>query len=788
MSRVFKPNDPQLSEQWHLINTGKAGSVGNDANVLPAWQSVTGKGVVIGVVDDGVLGNHSDLKDRYRKDLSFDFDNNDPDPTPQLSPGDYGVTEELISQISDIIKALKEGSASEGVLQPLLDRVAEELEYGGLPETLTAVLGEMSTAVKASLKPDQAITALEGFQKQLQELPTPPQIYASHGTAVAGVAAATGNNGIGVTGVAPGASLAGIKWTGQLLDVKEDGPNYDELVDQREAQALSHQNQEIAIYNNSWGPQDDGRTLEGPGIKTLAAIEESVRKGRGGLGNIYVWAAGNGGEANDNVNYDGYANSRYTIAVGAIGADGVQTSYSEPGAALFVTAYSANNEVGITTTAPGAVGDKPNSASQYTDGFGGTSSSAPLVSGVVALMLEANPNLTWRDVQHILAKTAVKNDANDADWTLNGAGYHVNHKYGFGAVDAAAAVNLAKTWKTVLPETSATSEDIQVNSFVPDNRALGLTSLVTIGQNLNLESVEVVFDALHAYRGDLEVTLTSPDGSQSILAEKHNDDGNDYAKWTFSSVRHWGESSLGDWLLRVADKTGQGIGGLWNSWKLNLYGTENKALPNLKALVGNDEANVLHGSGRDELIQGLSGNDRLHGRGGNDQIQGGVGDDRLLGEDGRDKLWGGDGQDQLLGGDGVDYLYGQQGVDDLQGGAGNDVLVGGSGQDSLTGGAGSDRFVYESAQDGDDTITDFNAAEDLIDLHKIWRGVASKYALGDKASLSDIYDRFISVSSVSDNAVQVGIKSPPAEGETPTYLATLQGVSTNDLSVSNFIF
>ena len=784
MSDVFKPNDPQLSEQWHLINTGKVGSVGNDANVLPAWQSVTGKGVVIGVVDDGLLAAHPDLKDRYRPDLSFDFDNNDPDPTPDTGPADYGVTEQLLSDISDQIKALNEGAPAADVLQPLVETIAWELELGGLPENLTAVLEEMSKAVTPSLEPEQAITTLEGFQKQIQALPPPDQLYQFHGTSVAGVAAATGNNGVGVTGAAPEASLAGIKWKNSISGVEPDDPKYAELLDLQEAKALSYKNQEIDIYNNSWGPPDDGRTLEAPGVKTLAAIEESVQKGREGLGNIYVWAAGNGLEDNDNANYDGYANSRYTIAVGAIGADGVQSYYSEPGAPILVTAYSNDDTVGVTTTSTGKVGGDHN---QYTNDFGGTSSAAPLVSGVVALMLEANPNLTWRDVQHVLATTAVQNDAKDADWTLNGAGYHVNHKYGFGAVDAAAAVSAAKAWKTVLPEMSATSGDIQVNSFVPDNRALGLTSLIHFGQNLKLESVEVVFDAKHEYRGDLQVTLNSPDGAQSILAEKRDDSGNDYSKWTFSSVRHWGESSLGDWLLQVADKTGQGISGLWNAWKLNVYGTQYDQAPSLKALVGDDQANVLQGGERDELIQGMAGNDRLFGHAGNDQMYGGMGDDLLRGGQGRDKLRGGEGDDKLWGGAHVDTLYGGQGSDRLRGGKGNDVLVGGDGQDLLTGGSGSDRFVYESVQDGGDTITDFKGTEDLIDLHKIWRGVASEFTQGVSMSFSDIYDQFVTLSSVSDQAVKVGVNTAEFGGESAN-LATLQGVTINNLSVSNFIF
>ena len=789
MSNVFKPNDPNLQNQWHLINTGKFGSVGNDANVLPAWQSVTGKGVVIGVVDDGLLGSHPDLKDRYRPDLSFDFVTNNSDPTPEIYREDYGITEDFLAYIPEGIQMLQQGSSLEELTHLFLDEIDQTLEdFPDLPERLTTVLTEMATALEDSPTPDQAISALESFQQQLQALPPPKRLYQSHGTSVAGVAAATGNNGMGVTGVAPEASLAGLKiLLGEVpaeLNINPDDPSFPEWEDQQQAKALSYKNQEIDIYNNSWGPADP---LEGPGPKALAALKESVLKGRGGLGNIYVWGAGNGLEDNDNVNYDGYANSRYTIAVGAIGADGVQAPYSEPGAAMLVTAYSDNNAVGITTTAAGFVGDKPNSSSQYTNQFGGTSSAAPLVSGVVALMLEANPNLTWRDVQHILATTAVKNDAQDSDWTINGAGYHVNHKYGFGTVDATAAVKAAKAWQTVASERSATSGEVEINSFVPDNRALGLTSLIHIGQNLALESVEVVFDAQHEYRGDLQVTLTSPDGTQSILAEKHRDDGDHYSKWTFSSVRHWGESSLGDWLLQVADKTGQGMSGLWNSWKLNVYGTKYDTVPSLKALVGDEASNVIRGGGRDELIQGQAGDDRLFGDAGNDQMHGGVGNDRLRGGQGRDQLWGGEGYDYLLGGDDVDRLYGGAGDDDLRGGHGNDVLTGGLGQDALTGGAGSDRFVYTSVEEGGDEILDFNAAKDQIDVHKIWRGVASEFTEGLSLSFSDIFDEFVRLTSAGANAVRVGV-NVGEDDEQSTYLATLQGVSTNELSVSNFIF
>lgn len=518
----FSPNDPLLANQWHLNNTGQAGSSGNDVNVLPAWQSATGEGVVIGIVDDGLQYTHPDLHPNYRPDLSFDFDDNDNDPSPE--------TIEI-----------------------------DEL----LPEDVALLPPEL-VANKSFLLP--------------------------HGTSVAGVAAAAGNNGEGVTGVAPNASIAGLKLSSPILE----GQNPEAEADEQIAKALSYKNQEIDIYNNSWGSDGTG-TLEGMGPLTLAAIENGVTKGRGGLGNIYVWAAGNGLKGDDNVSYAGFTNSRYTIAISAIDANGKQAAYSEPGAPILVTTYSnasfTDAQTGITTTdlqgndlSTGGYsalegllgGNNLDKKGNYTSIFGGTSSASPLASGVIALMLEANPNLSWRDVQHILVETATQNDPSDSDWTKNGAGRLVNHKYGFGAIDASAAVDAANIWNPVAPEVSTTAK-INVGTEIPDNDAQGLSSALTIDEALEVESVELSLDAEHSFRGDLEVTLTSPDGTESVLAEQRNDAYDNYNNWTFTSVRHWGESSLGDWTVTVADKEGNDITGVWNSAQLKIYGTEDSA-------------------------------------------------------------------------------------------------------------------------------------------------------------------------------------------------------------------
>ena len=389
-----------------------------------------------------------------------------------------------------------------------------------------------------------------------------PAGWDAHGTAAAGVAAATGNNSIGVSGAAPDASLAGL----MLIACGNS--------DSDEANALSHLNDDIDIYSNSWGPSDNGQTLSGPGPLMIAAFEDDAYNGRNGLGNVITWAAGNGLSNDDNSNLDGYANSRFTISVTAVNHDGDQTYYGEPGANVLISAPSDGSNVGITTT--DNAGNNGYTTADYTSNFGGTSSATPLVSGVVALMMEANSNLTWRDVQQILVESARKNDPNDVGWKTNGAGLEFNHKYGFGVVDAGHAVDLATNWETLDPEVNLTSGTITVSQTVPDNDPNNpVVSSYAVSESIRVESVDVIFDADHTYRSDLDVTLISPDGTESELVNyfANRDNGNDYNEWQFNSVQHWGEISKGTWTLEVYDDGNQDEG-IWNHWELVIHGTE----------------------------------------------------------------------------------------------------------------------------------------------------------------------------------------------------------------------
>ena len=170
----------------------------------------------------------------------------------------------------------------------------------------------------------------------------------------------------------------------------------------------------------------------------LQAMVKGVTEGRSGKGIIFVFAAGNEYDSGDDVNFYGNLNSRYTISVGAVSRYGVHASYSTGGAPLFVSAPSGGTESYTNNVVALAGGG-------CTGGDYGTSTAAPVVSGVVALILQTNTELTWRDVQGVLAATSRKVQPDSPSWSTNAAGFHHSYLYGFGLVDANAAVNAAKT-------------------------------------------------------------------------------------------------------------------------------------------------------------------------------------------------------------------------------------------------------------------------------------------------------------------------------------------------------
>jgi subtilisin-like proprotein convertase family protein len=399
--------------------------------------------------------------------------------------------------------------------------------------------------------------------------PNPVLAEDGHGTSCAGIAAARGNNNAGVCGAAFEAKVAGLRLIG--------GPTTDAT----DASAFLTNNQAIHIKSSSWGPPNDGADLYGIGPLAEAALAQGAKTGRGGRGTIYVFAVGNGLVEGDNANYNTYAQSIYTIAVGAVTDQGLPTDYSTPGACLTVSAPSGgfNRPAIATTDLTGSSGyNTPQTPSDfasksYTRIFNGTSASTPLVSGIVALLLQANPNLGWRDVKEILLRTATRNAPADSDWSVNAAGFQFNHKFGAGLINAQAAVTAAVSWTNLAP---ATNQSVAVNGVgldIPDARSTGVNvPFAFTNDPLRVEHVRLTVDLVHPRRGDIAISVTAPSGMKSRFTERHNDINQNFYSWPLTSVRHWGENSAGTWTVNFADlQTGQT--GQLISARLELIGT-----------------------------------------------------------------------------------------------------------------------------------------------------------------------------------------------------------------------
>ena len=386
--------------------------------------------------------------------------------------------------------------------------------------------------------------------------------FEDHGTAVAGLIAAK-DNSLGMRGVAPDAKIYGYNYLVEQTDANE-------------ADAMSRNAATTAISNNSWGPGDSGQPEPATELWE-AAVEDGVTNGYGGKGVFYAWAAGNGGDDDDYSTLDEYSNFYAVTAVCAVGHDDKRSEYSEAGANLWVCGPSSSGRVGqprIATTDNGH---------RYRGSFGGTSAATPIVSGVVALIREANTALTWRDVKLILAASARKNDPDNTGWE-EGAfkygsttdRYNFNHEYGFGMVDAKAAVDLAPGWTNVRDFREITSESSVINLPIPDLPSVGTPTTVSSSLTIDpfvefVEFVEVNTHFNHRYFRDLTVELVSPSGAVSTLSTSVPVRGALTTAFRFGSARHLGEDAAGEWTLRIKDAQRGSTGNL-RSWGLTIYG------------------------------------------------------------------------------------------------------------------------------------------------------------------------------------------------------------------------
>ncbi|TRY67501.1 hypothetical protein TCAL_03758 [Tigriopus californicus] len=408
-------------------------------NVLPVFDmGITGKGIRVCVLDDGLEHTHDDLRLNYDPDISYDYNSGskgDPDPTPKYPSDPNGVPN-------------------------------------------------------------------------------------SHGTRCAGEISMTANNRKCGVGMAYNSKIGGIR----MLDGK--------INDQIEGLSLQHAYDKVDIFTASWGPSDDGKTVEAPGHLAQAALYKGVTKGRKGRGIIYVWAAGNGGMHDDNCNCDGYTSSIYTISIGSASEQGQFPWYGEKCSSTMASTYSSG---------------------------------------------------AYTDQKIVMLTSSTKVLEENQGWQVNGAGLKYNSRFGFGVMDAYQFVRTAMNW-TLVPE--AVSQDFDclpmTSQNLETNHPIEITFEVPESAQVRfLEHVEVSLSIQYPVRGVLQIALISPSGSISQLLTLRPEDKSDagFKKWKFMSVHFWGENPWGSWKLYIVDKVSkEALSGTVSKPKLRLYGSKSAPL------------------------------------------------------------------------------------------------------------------------------------------------------------------------------------------------------------------
>lgn len=509
-----------------------------------------------------------------------------------------------------------------------------------------------------------------------------------HGTGVAGVISAQSGNGIGTAGIASGAKLVGY------------GIDYNSSNVADQITSALRMSKVVDVVNNSWsfsGNFEDNFAAK-PAYES--ALIEAVSKGRGGLGTSVVFAAGNAGSAGSS-NYHNFQNSPYSIAVGAVNADGSASSFTSLGSNVLISA--AGRDVFTTVL------------NDRYDNTAGTSFAAPAVSAAISLMLQANPDLGYRDVQKILAYSAQREGlatgANFGDgWrtngaeTFNGGGLHYSDAFGYGFLNVHDAVRLAETWSSqntydnMVKVTQTVSAHGQLVAGSSDHISVD----IPLGQAIDIEHVQLSMDLRWVQTGDLDVYLVSPDGTQVRLVYDlpSEDKAGNIRNFTFSSVASMGEQSAGTWTLEVynrnpaaVDKDGKPLTGSLDGVTLTVSGS---SASSDDTYVYTDEFGTLYAgadlSARSVLKDTNGGKDTINAAAVTSNsvidLSGGVktviaGVTLAVQANTIENAYAGDGKDTLIGSSANNLLSGGRGDDTLYFSFGNDKLDGGQGSDKL---------------------------------------------------------------------------------------------------------
>jgi subtilisin-like proprotein convertase family protein/subtilisin family serine protease len=572
-NRVTKalPNDPLIDDQWHLK---KSGTTKVDINVAPVWdpgvgRSFKGTGITVAVVDDGIDIAHADLATNCNTPLHYNWlgipgTGNPPtpgnifDPTPDMPTGKKG--DEHGTSVAGLIGAEENSIGGVGVA-PKVKLVGYRLVGGAQTDSDTVAAMTRDNA-KINIKNNSW-----GGDDKADAFP-----YIDPLVTAALLAASTSRSGKGV--IMPWSSGNGRAIGDQAGN--EGYVNDIHVIPVGNLQRDGHPNPESEF----------GACLivSAPGTE----ITSTDLTGESGLSRSFDLTGADVTAGSTQLKLPSTADvyKDFEISGSAFQSGTVADSVNDTTNTVTLSLPA------LATLTNGTVTIIPDDLDHYNKNTG-TSFSTPIVSGVIALMLEARaaqtpvvPALSWRDVDEILLRSSQQLEPTNNDWggwvTRDGGQPSIaskikhHHAYGGGCVDAKAAVAMAKTWTNLANRsTSLTKQNSGLNAGIPDNNARGQQQYFDFSTDpaMRVEQVEVLVEIIHPKRGNLQIELKSPSSTVSTLkhTETRDTDPNGYNQYSFLSNRHWGESSLGRWTVTVRDLE-SGATGTLDEVKVTLHG------------------------------------------------------------------------------------------------------------------------------------------------------------------------------------------------------------------------
>lgn len=610
-------SDPLAYQQWHLNNTGQAAFALN----LDAIK-------VFLIKEAGFTAERAEEWLAARVDPTI------------LAPGED----------MNVVAAFSQGVTGEGSIAVVVDS-GLEVSHEDLVANVLA---------------NRSLNMMPGALNITD--PTSTNETGDHGTSVAGLIAATGWNSLGGRGVAPNTKLIGMNYLNAQTDLN------NALSHGIPGSGIT-ENEALTVFNRSYGisyPAVIAYDELEEAVQSYSAL--ALRNGLGAVntkssGNSFrrpgnnSWAGAVCDDANTfgltclNGNFEPSQNTPFYFSIAAVNSNGKHTSYSTAGANVLVSApageYGELAPAMVTTdqmtclrgysgfpavdaggwaeydeafTPFNFPGHPENASCNYTSTFNGTSSAAPNAAGVISLIHSANPQLSYRDIKDILVKTSTKVDPANAaveldvggskfiahdGWVENAAGYAHNNLYGFGRVDAGAAVNMAKAYSASLPEQIITewtavgtiNEADSLALVIADNNATGAVQTIEVADDVTIEGVQFAFDVANAEllsdswpsqttAGiDLAIEVTSPSGTRSVLlsskqaiVEPTFDFANGYYEGyilknvVFLSNAFYGEDAKGTWTVKLVDTNGADLDVTDSYWP---DGYKNNAVPSV---------------------------------------------------------------------------------------------------------------------------------------------------------------------------------------------------------------